>query len=139
MGGRGQGGRQGEKGRGRQAGKEGPERSRVTSKLDNKTQTDAILLDFAKAFDKVPHKRLLSKLTAYGITGNTHTFGSHLFYQIVSSESQLMEPCQTSQTLHLVSRRRIHRSLIQFNSIQNSLFSTQHIVHTTMFFIHTTC
>ena len=34
--------------------------------LDNKTQIDAILLDFAKAFDKVPHKRLLSKLTSYG-------------------------------------------------------------------------
>ena len=29
--------------------------------LDNKTQIDAILLNFAKAFDKVPHKRLLSK------------------------------------------------------------------------------
>ncbi len=42
--------------------------------LDNKTQTDAILLDFAKAFDKVPHKRLLSKLTSYGITGNTHNW-----------------------------------------------------------------
>ena len=26
----------------------------------NKTQIDAILLDFAKAFDQVPHKRLLS-------------------------------------------------------------------------------
>ena len=38
--------------------------------LDNKTQIDAILLDFAKAFDKVPHKRLLS----YGITGNTHNW-----------------------------------------------------------------
>ena len=42
--------------------------------LDNKTQTDAIFLDFAKAFDKVPHKRLLSKLTSYGITGNTHNW-----------------------------------------------------------------
>ena len=42
--------------------------------LDNKTQTDAILLDFAKAFDKVPHKRLLCKLTSYGITGNTHNW-----------------------------------------------------------------
>ena len=73
--------------------------------LDNKTQTDAILLDFAKAFDKVPHKRLLSKLTSYGITGNTHTIGSHLFYQIVSSESRLMEPCRTPQMLHLVSHR----------------------------------
>ena len=42
--------------------------------LDNTTQIDAILLDFAKAFDKVPHKRLLSKLTSYGITGNTHNW-----------------------------------------------------------------
>ena len=42
--------------------------------LDNKTQTDAILLDFAKAFDKVPHKRLLSKLSSYGITSNTHNW-----------------------------------------------------------------
>ena len=41
--------------------------------MDSKTQIDAILLDFAKAFDKVPHLRLLSKLTSYGITGNTQS------------------------------------------------------------------
>ena len=74
--------------------------------LDNKTQIDATLLDFAKAFFyKVPHKRLLSKLTSYGITGNTRTIGSHLSYQIVISESRLMEPCRTPQMLHLVSLR----------------------------------
>ena len=39
--------------------------------LDGSTQMDAILLDFAKAFDKVAHKRLLLKLEAIGITGNT--------------------------------------------------------------------
>ena len=38
--------------------------------MDNKTQIDEVLLDFARTFDKVPHLRLLSKLT-YGITGNT--------------------------------------------------------------------
>ena len=70
--------------------------------LDNKTKIDAILLDFAKAFDKVPHKRLLFKWTSYGITGNTHNWITS-FYQIVSSESRLLEPCRTSQMLHLVS------------------------------------
>ena len=44
------------------------------SAMDNKTQIDAILLDFAKAFYKVPHLRLLSKLTSYGITGNTQNW-----------------------------------------------------------------
>ena len=34
-------------------------------------QTDVIVMDFAKAFDKVPHKRLLYKLDFYGISGST--------------------------------------------------------------------
>ena len=34
-------------------------------------QTDVIVMDFAKAFDKVPHKRLLYKLDYYGIRNNT--------------------------------------------------------------------
>ena len=36
--------------------------------IDNRIQTDAILLDFQKAFDKVPHHRLLYKLKYYGIS-----------------------------------------------------------------------
>ena len=35
-------------------------------------QTDVIVMDFAKAFDKVPHKRLFHKLDFYGIRGSTH-------------------------------------------------------------------
>ena len=34
-------------------------------------QTDLILLDFSKAFDKVSHLKLLYKLSTFGITGNT--------------------------------------------------------------------
>jgi len=33
-------------------------------------QIDCILLDFSKAFDKVPHRRLLAKCDYYGIRGN---------------------------------------------------------------------
>ena len=37
--------------------------------LDKGQQTDAIILDFSKAFDTVPHQRLLSKLEHDGIRG----------------------------------------------------------------------
>ena len=35
-------------------------------------QTHVIIMDFALAFDKVPHTRLLYKLDHYGIKGTTH-------------------------------------------------------------------
>ncbi len=41
-----------------------------TTTLDNKGYIDCIYLDFMKAFDKVPHNRLISKLKAYGIGEN---------------------------------------------------------------------
>ena len=41
-------------------------------------QTDVIIMDFAKAFDKVPHMRLLYKLDYYGIRGYTHRWISSL-------------------------------------------------------------
>ena len=40
--------------------------------IEHKIQTDVILLDFQKAFDKVPHLRLLYKINYYGISGQTH-------------------------------------------------------------------
>ena len=38
----------------------------------NHRQTDVIIMDFAKVFDKVPHRRLLYKLDYYGIRESTH-------------------------------------------------------------------
>jgi hypothetical protein len=39
---------------------------------DKGIQTDMIIMDFEKAFDKVPHKKLLNKLMRVGIRGNLH-------------------------------------------------------------------
>jgi hypothetical protein len=43
----------------------------ISSSLDNGIPVDVILFDFAKAFDTVPHRRLLAKLKAYGFDGLT--------------------------------------------------------------------
>jgi len=42
---------------------------RVTGCVDAGDSVDVIFLDFAKAFDKVPHRRLVSKLKSHGIQG----------------------------------------------------------------------
>jgi len=43
----------------------------IASTLEKGSQVDIILLDFAKAFDKVPHQRLLHKLEYYGVNAKT--------------------------------------------------------------------
>ena len=45
--------------------------------LNNKKQVDLIIMDFSKAFDVVPHNRLLQKLKRYGINNKTHTWISN--------------------------------------------------------------
>ncbi len=44
----------------------------VTKSTDVGVPMDVIFLDFAKAFDKVPHKRLMAKVKSFGICGHIH-------------------------------------------------------------------
>ena len=39
--------------------------------MDKHENVDVIYLDFKKAFDSVPHKRLIGVLRQYGVTGRT--------------------------------------------------------------------
>jgi hypothetical protein len=43
----------------------------LAANSDKNIQTDLIIMDFAKVFDKVPHQRLLYKLKFYGIKNET--------------------------------------------------------------------
>ena len=42
----------------------------LTESIENGTDADLVYLDFAKAFDSVPHNRLICRLHNYGISGN---------------------------------------------------------------------
>ena len=44
----------------------------LTEALDNEKDVDIMYLDFCKAFDKIPHKRLLKKIWGYGIRGKLY-------------------------------------------------------------------
>ena len=46
----------------------------VASYFDRKITVDVAILDLPKAFDTAPHKKLLHKLSHYGINGNVHSW-----------------------------------------------------------------
>ena len=46
----------------------------VTKSVDDGHNVDVMFLDFAKAFDKVPHHRLLMKLKSHGVNGKVYNW-----------------------------------------------------------------
>ena len=55
--------------------------------LDNRSQADLVIMDFSKAFDTVPHRRLMAKLQHVGIRNNIlswiETFLTKRYQQVV--------------------------------------------------------
>jgi len=68
--------------------------------LDKGIQTDMVVLDFSKAFDLVPHQRLLKKLGHYGIRGSTHRWISSF---LSSRTQQVIVEGATSDQVPVVS------------------------------------
>ena len=63
-----------------------------TSAVDQGYGVDVVYLDYSKAFDSVPHRRLISKLEAYGVRGNLSlwlsNFLTNCFQRVVVNGSQ---------------------------------------------------
>ena len=63
-----------------------------TSAVDQGYGVDVVYLDYSKAFDSVPHRRLISKLEAYGVRGNLSlwlsNFLTNRFQRVVVNGSQ---------------------------------------------------
>jgi len=59
-----------------------------------------IILDFSKAFDRVPHRRLLKKIHHYGIRGNTHKWIESFLF---NGSQQVVAEGKTSETVLAIS------------------------------------
>ncbi|KAK3096436.1 hypothetical protein FSP39_000095 [Pinctada imbricata] len=72
----------------------------LASTLSVGEQVDVILLDFSKAFDKVPHTRLLNKLEYYGVRGNINYWISDF---LISRTQQVVLEGTASSTADVLS------------------------------------
>ena len=64
--------------------------------LDDKAQIDVVLLDYAKAFDKVSHRHLLKKVQHYGVAGKTLEWIADFLYS--RTQSVLVDGQQSNKT-----------------------------------------
>ena len=57
----------------------------VSRNMDTGKQTDCLVMDFSKAFDKDSHSLLIHKLHHYGITGKTNRWINSFYRSVVSA------------------------------------------------------
>ena len=69
----------------------------LAKSLDDNSQVDTTLLDFSKAFDKVPHQRLLYKLQFYGVCSSIHKWIAHFLYE--RSQRVVLDGCSQTSCL----------------------------------------
>ena len=68
----------------------------ILSMYDQRKQIDMVILDFSKAFDTVPHNKLLLKLENYGIQGEIHRWITSFltgWHQRVIIEGEVSSKC----------------------------------------------
>ena len=68
--------------------------------LDKKHQHDLIILDFSKAFDSVPHQRLMRNLDHYGIRGSAYNWIEAF---LTHCTQQVLVECATSDSFPVIS------------------------------------
>ena len=91
---------------------------KVTNCLDSGYSLDVIYLDFQKAFDKVPHKRLLMKLWAHGIYGELLRWIKAVFFNLLLERNPLehldcsWNPCSDTRVCSIPNGQKQHLSVL---------------------------
>ena len=87
--------------------------------VDAGKQMDIILLDFSKAFDKVPHQRLLTKLHHYGIQGNPQgtVIGPLLFLRQWTCDWQITFNPDKCVVMHITRRKNKWKTIYNLNGV----------------------
>ena len=69
----------------------------ISKNLEEGKQSDILIMDFSKAFDKVSHSLLIHKLNGYGITGKANTWIANFLScssQSVIVDGEMSDPAQ---------------------------------------------